>query len=142
MADTASLKTFTHNSYQQLLKTHKNQAFALIIWSINCPICLAEMSVLSELHLRHPSLNLVMLATDDHSAAEQIRLYLEQYELTDLEQWQFITVNNNALRTEIDPNWRGEVPRSYFFDRSGRRTGITGFISLADFKTLLTKQTY
>lgn len=135
-ADTP-LQIFTENSYQQILNTHQNTPFVMIIWSINCPSCLAEMQLLSDTHERYPALKILMVSTDAQSAREQIQMYLEQYQLTDIENWLFKAQDSERLRQSIDTAWQGEVPRSYFFTASGTRNAVSGLLNKDDLQKLV-----
>lgn len=136
-ADTAALQTFKAGSYQKILKAHQHTPFIVIIWSINCPSCLEEMQLLSEIHARNPNLNMIMLSTDTKIASEQIQMYLDQYQLTDVENWLFDEQDSKTLRRTIDQTWQGEVPRSYFYQSSGAKKGVSGLLARDEFQKLL-----
>ena len=42
-----------------------------------------------------------------------------------------------ALAYAIDPNWRGELPRTYLFDARGGVKAVSGTIDAAGFRTAL-----
>ncbi|MDQ7091721.1 MAG: hypothetical protein Q9M50_13985 [Methylococcales bacterium] len=130
-------KKFQQGSYQQLLNHYKNKPFVLIIWSITCSPCLKEMAFISTLHQQQPKLNLILLTVDDLSANAEINHILTKYNLIDLENWGFFEGHAAKLRFEIDPNWYGELPRTYFFDKHHQRTAISGLISEEKYKQLL-----
>jgi thiol-disulfide isomerase/thioredoxin len=134
-ADPAILKPFVAGSYQQLLDSNANKPFMLVIWSITCPSCLKDMALLNKMHKAHPNINMVMLATDDASATEQIQQILAKNELTGLENWLFADENPQKLRYEIDPKWYGELPRTYFLDKQHEREGISGVLSQEDYES-------
>lgn len=136
-ATDTTLKTFNSGSYQHLLTSYKNQPFVLIIWSINCSSCFKEMSLITKLHQQQPKLNLVMLAVNDHSVDAQINEILAEFKLNKLENWVFVEDNSVKLRFEIDPNWYGELPRTYFFNAQHQRIGISGVISEEKYQQLL-----
>lgn len=133
-AEQTALKPFVSGSYQQLLTSKTNKPFMLVVWSITCSSCLKDMALLHKVHQANPKLNIVMLATDDASATEQIQQILSKNQLTDLENWLFADENAQKLRYEIDPHWFGELPRTYFFDKSHKREGISGVLSQADYE--------
>jgi thiol-disulfide isomerase/thioredoxin len=135
----AVLKSFVPGSYQQLLDSNANKPFMLVIWSITCSSCLKDMALLNKMHKAYPEINMVMLATDDATATEEIQQILTKNELTSLENWLFADGNPQKLRYEIDPKWYGEQPRTYFFNKSHGREGISGILSQEDYETFFKK---
>ncbi len=138
-AEQVTLKPFAPGSYQQLLDSNANKPFMLVIWSITCSSCLKDMALLNKMHKAHPNINMVMLATDDASATEQIQQILAKNELTGLENWLFADENAQKLRYEIDPKWYGEMPRTYFLDKTHEREGISGVLSKEDYESRFKK---
>jgi thiol-disulfide isomerase/thioredoxin len=128
-ATDATLKTFNSGSYQHLLTWYKDQPFILVIWSMSCLSCLKEMSLIAKLHQQQPKLNLVMLAVDGYSVKAEINEILAKFKLKNLDNWVFAAANSVKLRFEIDPDWYGELPRTYFFNKTHQRTGISGVIT-------------
>jgi len=93
----------------------------------------------SSIHQQRPELKIVMLATDNLSASEQIQQILKLHQLAELENWVFADENAQKLRFEIDPRWYGELPRTYFFDAAHQRTGVSGVLSEQDYNTMFEK---
>lgn len=81
---------------------------------------------------------MIMLATDDLSAMDQIQQILEKNQLSAIENWVFADENTQKLRFEIDPKWYGELPRTYFLDAAHQRTGVSGVLSKEDYETMFT----
>lgn len=133
-AEQATLKPFVPGSYQQLLDSNANKPFMLVIWSITCSSCLKDMALLNKMHLENPSVNIIMLATDDASESDQIQQILAKNQLTGLENWIFADENPQKLRYEIDPKWYGELPRTYFLNKKHEREGISGVLSQEDYE--------
>lgn len=135
---THSLKPFTSGSYQQLIAQYQGKPFVLVLWSITCPACLKEMPLLSTLHKSWPALNMVMLATDDVAETAQVEQILTKYRLNVLENWVFAGDNTQKLNYEIDPNWYGELPRTYFFDAAHQRHGFSGVLTKVEYENQIT----
>lgn len=131
------VKTFGNGSYQWMLNHYKDKPFVLIIWSITCPSCLKEMPLISKLSKEQPGLNLVLLSVDDKSVQDEIDAILKKHQLQTLDNWVFAEDNSPKLRYEIDPKWYGELPRTYFFNASHQRHGISGLIPEEKYRTLL-----
>lgn len=135
-AEQANLKHFTSGSYQQLLKEYADKPFVLMIWSISCASCLKKMPVMSELRKSMPGVNLIMLATDDASATNQVNSILTGNQLDHADNWIFADANAQKLRYEIDPKWYGEVPRTYFQNKEHQRVGVSGSVSREKLESL------
>ena len=133
------LKKFTSGSYQQILASKANQPFMLVVWSITCSSCLKDMALLSSIHKKRPELKMIMLATDDLSEAGQIQTILENSQLSSIENWVYADENTQKLQFELDPEWFGELPRTYFFDQAHQREGISGVLSKEDYEARFTK---
>ena len=133
-ADTPSVRPFTSGSYQQILQAHDQQGFMLILWSLDCPTCIKDMELLSQIHKARPELKIIMIATDELSASSEIQTLLNKYQLGDLENWVFADDNSQKLRYEIDPSWYSELPRTYFFSATHQREGISGALTLQQYQ--------
>lgn len=84
-----------------------------------------------------PDINLILLATDDASASNQALSILTGNELNNADNWIFADANPQKLRYEIDPQWYGEVPRTYFLDKDHQRVGVSGSVSGETLETML-----
>ncbi len=140
-AETPELHAFVPGSYQQLASQNAKHPWVLIVWSITCPSCIKDMTLISELHKKYPALKLILLAADDLSATQQVQAILTKYGLSELENWVYADDNTQKLSYEIDPNWFGELPRTYFYTLAQQRTGVSGVIKQADFETMFAKIT-
>ncbi|MBK8815482.1 MAG: hypothetical protein IPN42_08260 [Methylococcaceae bacterium] len=138
-AEPADLKSFVTGSYRQLLESNAKKPFMLIIWSITCSSCLKDMALLNKMHKANPNVKMIMLSTDDSSATEQAQQILAKNELSGLENWIFADENPQKLRYEIDPKWYGELPRTYFLNKSHEREGVSGVLSREDYETMFKK---
>lgn len=138
-AEQPALKPFATGSYQQMLASNANQPFMLVVWSITCSSCLKDMALLSSLHKKRPELKMIMLAADDISEANQIQPILEKNHLSGVENWVYADENTQKLQFEIDPKWYGELPRTYFFDKTHQREGISGVLPEAEYEARFAK---
>ena len=120
---------FQSGSYQQILANNKEQPFILSVWSVTCSSCLKEMELVRKIHNKKPELKFVMLSVDDFSDVDEVRNILYKQGVADLESWVFAEQNSQRLRFEIDSGWYGEIPRTYFFDKSHNRVGVSGLIT-------------
>lgn len=135
-AESSELKPFAPGVYQHLLDSRANRPFMLVIWSITCSSCLKDMALLNKMHKNHPEIEMVMLSTDDTSAEAQIKQILAKNELSGLENWYFADENPQKLRYEIDSRWYGELPRTYFWNTTHERVGISGVLTEQDYEKM------
>ena len=120
------LNQFQSGSYQQILNNNKQQPFILAVWSVTCSSCLKEMEQLNNIHINYPNLEIIMLSVNDLSEKNTVGKILQEHGISDLESWIFADANAQKLSYEIDPGWYGELPRTYFFNSSHERAGISG----------------
>ena len=120
-----NLKDFVPGSYQQILQANANAPFMMVVWSVTCSSCLKDMALLNKLHQSKPGLKMVMLATDGKEASSQVQAILQKSGLASVENWNYADDNPQRLQYEIDPAWFGELPRTYFFDKTHQREGVS-----------------
>lgn len=75
-----------------------------------------------------------MVATDSPEQKQEIASTLRHYRLGRAESWVFADSFTDRLRFEVDPQWYGELPRTYFFDADGRSTAVSGKIDHDQFE--------
>jgi len=125
-------------SYQHIISAHAGKPFIVALWSLSCTHCGADMEMFEWLLKQNPTLNLVLISTDTPEQNVVIAQRLRQYHLDKsahhqyLESWVFADSFTERLHFEVDPQWYGELPRTYFFDASGKSTAISGVLR-ADF---------
>lgn len=125
------IRPFTADSYGSILATRADKPFLLALWSVTCAHCPAELRTLGELQRRHPQLDIVLIATDTPADADDAARLAREYGLAAAEQWIFADAMPERLRTAIDRRWRGELPRTYFFDRTHHVEAQSGVASAA-----------
>ncbi len=128
-AQSNEIKPFVPGSYQQLLNDYAGKAFVLVLWSVDCPSCLKDMQLLGSFHGEHPEINMLLLSTDEATALPQMQKLLQDHQLAELPNWVFADEDAQKLRYEIDQNWFGELPRTYFFNQSQARVGKSGALT-------------
>ena len=139
VANDPTIKPFDSGSYQQILSEKADQGFMLVMWSLDCPTCIKDMELLSQIHKSRPNLKIIMISTDEPSATAEVQQMLEKYQLSDLENWIFASDNGQKLRYEIDPSWYGEMPRTYFFSASHQREGVSGALTQQEYDARFSK---
>ncbi len=135
-ANPPELKLFVPASYQQMINSHPDRPLMLTIWSRTCTICMQKMPLLSALKKEWPDIHVITLSTDDAAESEQIVEILAQHGLNTADNWIFADSNAQKLRYEIDPKWFGELPRTYFIDKTRQRRGISGGLTREQYETV------
>jgi thiol-disulfide isomerase/thioredoxin len=120
------IKPFVAGSIKEITAARQGKPFILGMWSLTCAHCREELAFLSGLVKKHPSLDLVLVATDTPEESEAIGATLHQFGLGGAEAWVFADPFEERLRFEIDPKWHGELPRTYLFDPSHKALAFSG----------------
>jgi hypothetical protein len=85
------------------------------------------MPLWRELQARYPGVRVVLVAADNPGEGERIKRFLERHDPGPVESWRYADDFEERIRHSIDPKWRGELPRTYFFDAAHKveaRTGV------------------
>lgn len=123
------IKPFVSGSLAEILENRPGQPFILMFWSLDCASCMQELDALAASIRKHPHLSLVMVATDDQTLSDSVSAMLAKHGLADVESWIFGSASAQKLRYEVDPSWFGELPRSYFYDKSHQRMAYSGALT-------------
>ena len=99
----------------------------MALWSLDCPSCYKELAMLAE-ERKQRNFNLVLISVDGEEGRGEVEAVISKYKLTNVDNWLFEEHSSQSLRYEIDPLWYGEVPRSYLFDKTHQRQGVSGVL--------------
>ena len=127
------IRPFISGSFSQILEQRQEKPFVLVLWSLDCPSCYKELEMLGEFSRKHTKLDIVLVSTDIEATQDELQTILTRYKLENhenIESWVFSGVSDERLRFEIDRNWYGELPRSYFFETSEEKQVVSGILSL------------
>jgi thiol-disulfide isomerase/thioredoxin len=122
------LQPFMADSLQTMERSREEQAFFIVLWALDCPPCRKELELLGQLRRRYENLPLVLISTDGADQVADVVALLEKYSLADADNWIFADAYVERLRYAIDPQWYGELPRSYFYDRDHNRKAFSGIL--------------
>ncbi|WP_303907171.1 TlpA family protein disulfide reductase [Thiohalomonas denitrificans] len=125
----AELKPFSQGSLEQITEARAGQPFLLVLWSMDCPPCMKEMGHLQTLRNRFERDALVLISTDGLANREAVETILADFELGGFENWLFADDFPERMRYQIDPDWYGELPRSYHYDAEHQRVGTSGTLN-------------
>jgi len=135
----AELQPLLRGSYPKIISTHAGRPFVVALWSVSCTHCAADMDIFARLLKQYPKFKLVLISTDSPEIEAAITHRLQQYQLLDaiqrkggnVESWVFADSYTERLHFEVDAQWYGELPRTYFFDANGKATALSGVLDAA-----------
>jgi hypothetical protein len=135
------LQSFDADSLARIVQQHKGKPFVLLVWSLECEYCQQSLNLLSQEKRQRKDLIVVTLSTDalgDPQAAPLMQKRLASLGMTK-NAWAFGDAPAEQLRYAIDPKWRGEMPRSYWFNARGDKTVYSGTVTAAMIDRLLAR---
>lgn len=122
-----TLLPFEPDTLQAIAKAQGDKAYWLILWDLDCVYCMKSMQNLAALQKSHPELNIITIATDSIDETEALQQRLQSIALTSTN-YAFGNASSQALRFAIDPGWRGEKPRAYFYAPGQARRMLSGVL--------------
>ncbi|CAN0512690.1 unnamed protein product, partial [Scytosiphon promiscuus] len=124
-----NIRAFTSESFAEIKAEYAGQELLLGLWSVDCPPCMVEMEFMARvLELNH-DIPYVLVSTDSIEQRDYSMEFLEDVGLENQETWMFADSFVERLRFSIDPNWYGELPRSYFFDTEHQMQSHSGIVN-------------
>mgnify|MGYP000126003243 CR=1 FL=1 len=136
-----NLKPFRANSLNQITAKRAGHAFIMVLWSIDCPPCLKEFEYYQALKAQFTNTNIVLISTDSPDDSALIEQVLFDHQLQTIDSWIFSDSLPERLRYKIDPNWYGELPRTYFYDADHQRKAHSGMVTQTQLQQWLQKHT-
>jgi thiol-disulfide isomerase/thioredoxin len=110
----------------------------MLLWSVDCPPCFKELAIIQKLQRQHDDLSVVIINTDANDEINTERKeIIEKFELNNFTNFHFVDGKGDQSRFFIDPNWYGELPRSYFVESDGKFHGKSGLVNQSILKQWL-----
>jgi thiol-disulfide isomerase/thioredoxin len=128
------LHEFQRGSWHEIRRAHAGKPTIVHIWGVTCGPCRTEMPEWGAFLRERPDIGLVLIDADlvpNESGA--VAAMLDQAGLGGAESWTFGDGFVEPLRYEIDPQWRGEIPRTVLIAADGATTVLEG---VADFDAI------
>lgn len=123
------VRPFVAGSLAGIAAERQGRPFVVAFWSVGCTHCPKELKALGALKKAHPKLDVVLVAADSPEEAPLTAELAAKYGLGKAEQWVFADALPERLRYEIDPRWRGELPRTHFYDAGHRVEAVSGVVA-------------
>jgi hypothetical protein len=127
-ARVSSIKPFNRDTLKQIERDQKGEAFWLVLWDLECTYCMKSLSTIAKVQHEQPDLKVVTITSDPVEQTAAIQKRLSQLGVRS-DAYAFASGSSEALRYAIDPNWMGEKPRAYRYDKAGKRTARTGVLT-------------
>lgn len=124
-------KHFARGSYQKIVSARAGKPFIISLWSLDCTYCRDDMVLFGKLSKKFHDLDLVLISTDTPEQMKEIERTLQKYPLKKAESWVFADSFVERLRYEVDTQWYGELPRTYFYDAQGHALALSGKLDYA-----------
>ncbi|OGS92010.1 MAG: hypothetical protein A2Z95_03850 [Gallionellales bacterium GWA2_60_18] len=134
------LKPFVRGSYQQIVSARAGKPFIVAFWSVNCTYCAAELSMFGKLLEKYRGLDLVLVSTDTPPDEPAITATLAKFALGKAENRVFADSHADRLRYEVDSEWYGELPRTYFFAAQEDAKAASGKLEQAEVERWIKQQ--
>ena len=120
---------------QQRIARHKGKVVIVNLWATWCKPCVEELPDLARFYRDYKSRGVAVIGVslDDEETADQtvppvLRRNRVEYPVLVVKQ------NLDQFADRFDKEWRGEVPRFYLYDKSGKRvkawSGKTSYATL------------
>ena len=120
------IKPFVRGSHQQIVSSHAGKPFVVTFWSLTCTNCRDDLAMFGKLAQKYRDFELVIVSTDSPEQKQEIAQTLQHYRLGRAESWVFADSFAERLRFEVDAQWYGELPRTYFYDAQGHVMALSG----------------
>lgn len=127
---------FNKEQLTKIKVENKGKQWLMLLWSVDCPPCFKELAILQKLKNKYDDLPVVIINTDaDDESVEERKAVINKFELNHLTNLHFVDGKADQSRFLIDPQWYGELPRSYFIEKNGQFHGKSGLVN----KVILTQ---
>lgn len=121
---------FSKARFEQVKQAKIGQKWLALLWSVDCPPCMKELALVQKLQQKQKNLAVVIINTDTEESSEQERDdIIKHFNLVNLKNFHFTQGQEAQQRYQVDPQWFGELPRSYFIDEQGKFHGKSGLIA-------------
>lgn len=104
------------------------------LWSSDCPHCKKNLALFAQLAKTDQQLRLLTVAAEP--AWDGLAAPLDRLDVPG-ERYAYGDDAPEAVAYALDPNWRGELPRTLFFDGRGGRHAVSGQVDAHQVRTHL-----
>jgi thiol-disulfide isomerase/thioredoxin len=130
-AQRGDARPFDATSLAAIKTTYEGRPFVLAFWSIHCAPCLEDMADWRALRQRYSGVPILLVNTDSRTEAKRVAATLGRYPPGSVQKWAFADEFTERVRYSVDRTWRGELPRTYFFDAAHNLDVVSGRLDRA-----------
>lgn len=120
------IEPFVAETMNALRTRYAGRPFVVAFWSVTCEPCRDEMRDWKTLQRQQRGVPLILVSTDGPEDRAAALAFLKRYSPRAERQYIFADRYTERLRYAVDPQWRGELPRTYFFDARHRVEASSG----------------
>ena len=120
------LQSFDAYSPAALRQANAGRPYVLVFWSIQCAPCFAEMAQWRAYRQQYPRVAIIQVAIEPLDESAAIVAVLDRHDAGTTGHLAFADDYAEKIRYAVDPAWRGETPRVYFYDRDHKRIARSG----------------
>jgi thiol-disulfide isomerase/thioredoxin len=102
------------------------QPTIIALWSSDCSHCKKNLQLLADLRKANKRLQVITIAAESEST--ELAPMLDRYAIAG-PRYAYGNDSPEAIAYAIDPNWAGELPRTFLFNGNGKKEKISGVIS-------------
>ena len=125
-APAGDVKPFDASSLAAIKTVYANRPFVLAFWSIHCAPCLEDMADWRAFRQRYPGVPILLVNTDTSDDGKRVAAALARHRPGNVDKWAFADEFTERVRYSIDRSWRGELPRTYFYDSQHHVDVVSG----------------
>jgi|ERR1700754_723703 len=127
-AAAAELQPLAAADVGRVLATETGKAQIVEIWSLDCSYCRENVARIAQWQQKHRDVRVTMIAMDTlDDNAEALAQALATMQLpSQVAQYANAETIPEKLRRALDPDWRGELPRTVLIDARGTRQSHSG----------------
>jgi len=112
----------------------------IVMWSLDCPACFEELDTLAQLLKSRPELAITLISTDDDPTRyEEVNQVYAEPAFRTVPRWVYQENQAQQIRYTIDPTWQGELPRSFYIDKTGKQFSHSGVLSQKQLQSIVAK---
>jgi len=121
---------FSQVAFDKMKVKYQGKKWLTLLWSVDCPPCMKELALVQKLQQQKNDIAVVIINVDTYENSKQQRdEVLLAFDLIQRTNLYFQEGLEDQSRYHIDPQWFGELPRSYFIDEKGTFHGKSGLVS-------------
>ena len=140
-AAAADAKPFVRGTWQEIRARYVEKPIVVHLWGLTCAPCLTELPQWADVRNGFPEMNFVFIAADPAPMPSgDVSATLERAGIMQVDSWNFDDKFTQRLRYEIDPAWKGELPRTLLIDEAGGITVLPGVADLRKVKAWIEKR--